>query len=282
MSALAAASPAPAAPSATAAGDRFYRDALERLVAADVPFLVGGAFGLSWITGITPRTKDLDLFVLPRDCEALLTVMRDAGYRVELAFPHWLAKVRCGGELIDVIFNSGNGEAAVDEAWFARSLAAEVCGVPVRLCPIEETIWSKAFIMERERFDGADILHLLRTAAERIDWSHLLERFGLHWPVLLTHLLLFGYVYPGERHRLPADVVQDLLARTVRDWNAPAADPLLCRGPLLSRAQYVVDIADWGYHDARLHPHGHLDPTEVARWTDAAPDPPRAGLPPDE
>ncbi len=277
MSALAAASPAPAAPETTPAGDRFYRDALERLVAARVPFLVGGAYGHSWVTGITPRTKDLDLFVLPRDLEQLLTVMCDAGYTVELAFPHWLAKVRSGDELIDVIFSSGNGEAAVDEAWFTRSLAGEVCGVPVRICPIEETIWSKAFIMERERFDGADILHLLRAAAERIDWAHLLERFGLHWPVLLAHLVLFGYVYPGERHRLPAAMIDDLLTRAARDWSAPAPDPLLCRGPLLSRAQYVVDIVDWGYHDARLHPYGHLDSQEVARWTDAAGAPPRAG-----
>lgn len=266
-----------AAPAASPAGDRFYHDALERLVAAQVPFLVGGAYGLSWMTGIAPRTKDLDLFVLPRDCDQLLDVLRGAGYAVEIAFPHWLAKVRCGRETIDVIFSSGNGEAAVDEEWFARSVAAEVCGVPVRLCPIEETIWSKAFIMERERFDGADILHLLRAAAERIDWPHLVQRFALHWPVLLVHLLLFGYVYPGERHRLPAELVSELLARTARDWGAPPPDPRLCRGPLLSRAQYLVDVADWGYHDARLRPYGHLDPDEVAAWTDAAPSLPRAG-----
>ena len=35
----------------------------------------------------------------------------------------------------------------------------------VKLCPPEEIIWSKSFIMERERFDGADINHLLRICA---------------------------------------------------------------------------------------------------------------------
>jgi hypothetical protein len=45
-----------------------------------------------------------------------------------------------------------------------------VLGVPVRLCPPEEIIWSKAFIMERERYDGADISHLIRACQGRLDW----------------------------------------------------------------------------------------------------------------
>jgi hypothetical protein len=59
---------------------------------------------------------------------------------------------------------------------------------------VEETIWSKAFVMERERYDGADIAHLLRASAERLDWHRLLERFDAHWPVLLSHLILFGFI----------------------------------------------------------------------------------------
>ena len=41
----------------------------------------------------------------------------------------------------------------------ARSLplkAGEALGIPVRFCAIEEMIWSKGYIMERERFDGAE------------------------------------------------------------------------------------------------------------------------------
>jgi hypothetical protein len=61
---------------------------------------------------------------------------------------------------------------------------AIVMGQPVRLCPAEETIWSKAFVMERERYDGADIAHLLRARAEMLDWRRLTRRFGRHWRVL--------------------------------------------------------------------------------------------------
>ena len=43
----------------------------------------------------------------------------------------------------------------------------ELLGVPVKHCAPEEMIWMKAYIMERERFDGADIAHILRCCAAR-------------------------------------------------------------------------------------------------------------------
>ncbi len=255
----------------------FYGDVLRRLVDAAVPFLVGGAYAHTWVTGVSQHTKDLDLFVRPGDRDRLLEVAQAAGYRTTLPFPHWLAKVHWGEELVDVIYNSGNGEAAVDDEWFAHAAPAEICGVQVRVCPIEEMIWTKAFIMERERFDGADVAHLIRGCAERIDWPRLLRRFGEHWPVLLTHLLLFGYIYPGERRRIPVRLVDDLTARTVAEWNTPPADPKLCRGALLSRAQYFPDLADWRYHDARVPPHGgHLSAADARDWSAASPILPRA------
>ena len=87
------------------------------------------------------------------------------GFEVELVFPHWLGKARAGDDVIDVIFSSGNGVATVDDLWLAHGVEADVLGVPTRLCPPEEMIWSKAFIMERERYDGADVAHLLRAGA---------------------------------------------------------------------------------------------------------------------
>ena len=74
-------------------------------------------------------------------------------------------------------------------------------------------IWQKALIMERERFDGADVAHVLRARADRLDWDRLLDRFAEHWPVLLSHLILFGYIYPEERAKIPARVMRTLLRR---------------------------------------------------------------------
>ena len=47
---------------------------------------------------------------------------------------------------MDVIFNSGNGVARVDNLSLNHAPRTNVLGVIVRLSPAEEMIWSKAFI----------------------------------------------------------------------------------------------------------------------------------------
>ena len=235
---------------------------------AGVPFLVGGAYALRQYCAVRRDTKDLDIFAEEKHVPTILDVLGSAGYRTDIPFPHWLAKAYCGEEFIDVIFNSGNGLTPIDESWFANAPERVVLGVPVRVCAVEETIWSKAFVMERERFDGADIAHLLAASGKSVDWRRLLDRFGGHWRVLFAHLLLFEFVYPDEaREQLPRWVVDELAARTRAE--APEGEvPHLCRGTLLSREQYLGDLR-CGYHDARLPPTGTMSPETVATWTDA-------------
>jgi len=253
----------------------FYCRTLRVLRAGGIGHLVGGAYALERYTGIERHTKDLDVFVRRRDCADALTVLATAGgCQCELTHPHWLAKVHCGERFVDVIFSSGNGIAEVDEQWFAHARRAEVLGEPTLLCPPEEIIWSKAFIMERERYDGADVAHLLRACGRSLDWTRLLERFGAEWPVLVSHLVLFDYIYPGERAQIPAQVRRELWRRQARLARAPAAlgsDTVrpLCRGTLLSRAQYLIDVEEWGYGDARLSPPSHMTREQVAHWTAA-------------
>ena len=92
----------------------------------------------------------------------------------------------------------------------------ESLGFPVRLMPIEEMIWSKAFLMERERFDGADVLHLVRARQKEINWPRLLSRFGEHWRVLLAHLVLFPYVYPNDPAPRPSSTSCSIAQGTSR------------------------------------------------------------------
>jgi hypothetical protein len=247
----------------------FYRDVMTALGEAGVEYLVGGAYALEHYTGIARDTKDLDLFVRHEDRHRALHVLAAAGHQTELTFPHWLGKAYHHHALVDIIFGSGNGVAVVDDGWFAHAVPASIFRLPVRLCPIEETIWSKAFIMERERFDGADVLHLIHARAECIDWDRLLQRFGPHWRVLFSHLILFGFVYPGEHRRVPATVMRALGRRLRAERRSPQLGARVCHGPLLSRAQYLHDLVEAGYEDARQAPHGPLGREDVARWTAA-------------
>jgi hypothetical protein len=246
----------------------FYRSAMRVLLDAGVPFLVGGAYSFERYTGIARHTKDFDIFVRREDCPRALETLATLGCTTDLTFEHWLGKAFRGEDFIDVIFSSGNGIATVDDRWFEHAVNETVLGTRVKLCPAEESIWSKAFIMERERFDGADVAHLLRAVGPRLDWARLLERFDSYWRVLLSHLTLFGFIYPGERDVVPAWVMKDLMARLEGELDTVSGERKVCRGAILSRGQYLVDTGDWGYADGRLA-DGRMSRREIARWTAA-------------
>lgn len=248
----------------------FYRKVLNMLDAAGVPYLVGGSYAAEVFTGIPPRTKDLDLFIRREHLEQVLTAAVAANFQCEVTFSHWLAKIHSGdGEFVDVIFSSGNGICLVDDQWFAHSRRGEVLDRIVDICPAEEMIWSKAFIMERERFDGAEIAHILRLHAKTLDWPRLLKRFGPLWRVLMFHLLLFDFVYPHLRTQIPEWVMRELIARLEQEQQSRPPTTSVCFGTLLSRQQYLCDIDRYGMTDARLTPIGTMTPLQITDWTNA-------------
>jgi hypothetical protein len=161
---------------------------------------------------------------------------------------------------VDLIFSSGNGIAVVDDAWFEHARPALVMGVDVLLAPPEEMIWSKSFVLERERYDGADVNHLIRACGQQLDWERLLTRFDRYWEVLFSHLLLFRFAYPGS-DAVPEWVVRELVRRTLA---APAAElpDALCRGTLMSRVQYQHDL-DRGLEDGRRWDEAARSPGEA-------------------
>ncbi|MCY1056695.1 nucleotidyltransferase family protein [Nannocystis sp. SCPEA4] len=243
----------------------FYVQTMAALTAAQVPFMVGGAYAFARYTGIERHTKDLDIFVLPDDARRTLEVLAAEGFNCDLTFPHWLGKAHCGEDFVDVIFSSGNAVARVDPQWFQHARRDLVLDQEVLLVPPEEMVWSKAFIMERERFDGADVAHVLRSCADELDWSRLVRRFGDHFRVLLSHLILFGFIYPGEQSKIPGPVMVHLLDRLRRDNYAHKS---MCKGTLLSRQQYLTDIDRWELADARLEERW-MSREDIAHWTAA-------------
>ncbi|MBO0696174.1 MAG: nucleotidyltransferase [Verrucomicrobia bacterium] len=251
-----------------AKGDRLHRRSVVALQDADVPFLIGGAYVVEVYAGVSRQTKDFDLYLRPRHVDLALDALKRAGYKTEKAFPHWLAKAERGRDCIDLIFRAGNGLCEVDDSWFERAHDSKFLGLKVKLCAPEEMIWMKAYIMERERFDGADITHIFESYAEKLDWPHLVRRFGPDWRVLLSHLVLFGFIYPGERDRIPAAIMDDLVAR-LRSELRTAAAKRVCYGTLLSRKQYLLDIQERGFRDARLQARVHMSAKDIAHWTRA-------------
>jgi predicted nucleotidyltransferase len=248
--------------------NRLHRRSVVALHDAGIPFLIGGAYVVEVYAGVSRQTKDFDLYLRPQHVDLALQAFKRAEYKTERTFPHWLAKAERGRDCIDLIFRAGNGLCEVDDSWFERAHNSEFLGIQVKLCAPEEMIWMKAYIMERERFDGADIAHILQSCAEKLDWPHLIRRFGPDWRVLLSHLVLFGYIYPGERDKIPNAIMNDLIAR-LRSEKGTVETTRICNGTLLSRKQYLLDIQERGFRDARLQARVHMNAKDIAHWTRA-------------
>jgi hypothetical protein len=238
----------------------FYLRCLELLDRAQLQYVVGGGYAMAHYTGIIRHTKDLDIFVRPHHRDKVLNVFAHAGYRTEITWPHFLAKALCGDAFVDVLYNSGNGLCPVDDDWFNNAERGQVLGRQTFICPAEEMIWQKAFVQDRDRYDGADVAHIILARGENLDWHRLIKRFKTHERVLMAHLLLFGYAYPSERDHVPGWVMDELLVKVRAEQ--PTEDPV-CKGTFLAIRQYLTDVNNWGYEDARLQPRGPLTAEEI-------------------
>lgn len=226
--------------------------ALTTLKNAEIPFVVAGAYALHVYTGIYRDTKDLDIFLRRQDVPRAMEALASVSFQTSMLDPIWIAKAYASDDYFaDLIFSSGNGVAVVDDLWMQRAAAGVIHGLPILVAPPEEIIWSKAFVCERERFDGTDVNHLILARGKQMDWDHLLARFGEYWEVLLAHLVMYRFAYPGQRDHVPERVWKELMGRAARLENEPE-NKRLCRGMLIARGQYQVDVEHWGYQDARL------------------------------
>lgn len=239
-----------------------YKRALGALNDAGVPYVVAGAYAIYEHTGIYRQTKDLDLFCEPQAVVPAMEALKQAGFRTRLEQGHWLAKALDDPYFVDVIYGMGNGLALIDADWHAHSKPAILAATPVSVAPPEELIWHRLFINERHRHDMADIAHLILTCGHRMDWDRLLAKTAEHWPLLLSQVQMFRYVYPGYRDQIPVRVVKELLGRAERDAMVASAairEHDTTRGTLISRFSFAIDVNEWGFRDLREEYIGQME-----------------------
>jgi hypothetical protein len=259
----------------------FYKVALGALNEAGVPYVVAGAYAIYEHTGIYRKTKDLDIFCEPAAVVQAMEVLKRAGFRARLEQSHWLAKALHGEMFIDVIYGMGNGLALIDPDWYRHSTPAILAATPVRVAPAEELIWHRLFINERHRHDMADIVHLILKLGHQMDWERLVEKTGRNWPLLLSQLQLFRYVYPGHAQQVPDEILLRLLEKATRAAREPEprADADLTRGTLISRFSFAIDVNEWGFRDVREQMIGRMRASDAVRsiagssvWDERAPE----------
>jgi hypothetical protein len=225
-----------------------FQEVLRLLNDRKVQYVVSGAFALQQHTGIWRDTKDLDVFLPPDEANRALQYLRDDGFEVEVTDKVWLAKARRDDFFVDLITGMSNAVIVVDESWIRRGSPANVLGVPSRVLAAEELIASKMFVTRRERFDGADIAHVIYGAGDRMDWHRVMQLAGEHWEVLFWCLVLFHYVYPFATDKVPRWLWDDLIERfrnSIYDSGANAQ----FRGSLIDDKMFAIDVNEWNLVD---------------------------------
>jgi hypothetical protein len=210
-----------------------------------IPYAVAGAFALQAHTGICRDTKDLDLFLTSETATTALNDLRASGFCCEVCDPVWLYKVHRDGFFVDLITGMSNAALVVDDSWIDRARPAVVLGVPSRVLAAEEVLLSKLFVTHRERFDGADIAHVVYGTAGKLDWPRLLSSVGEHWEIFFWALILFRYAYPAQTQFVPQSVWNELTTRFQDTVSNPDPEAKF-RGSLIDDKMFAIDVKEWG------------------------------------
>lgn len=222
-----------------------YEESMDALEAAGVRYLLGGTLALNAHTGIWRDTKDLDFFVRPADSRLALQALHGAGFQTELVYESWLGKGWKGDVFVDVIWRNANGLFPVEDSWLDHAAKLRIFGREAPVIPLEELIVSKMMVMGRYRYDGADVLHVLFSAADKMDWGKLGDICGEHIGLLLAHLHTFRWAYPGWRDKVPDEVLERYAA--LAEERASSFGPFRAR--LIDIQSFEVDVQEWGMPD---------------------------------
>lgn len=185
-----------------------FRNVIRRALDAGIPFAVGGFHALAAHTGQKRKSKDLDLYVVPSDHKRMIGATVEAGlsdyYGVAPYDRRWIYRSHRDGVIVDVIWAMANYRAEVDRVWLEAGPEIHVAGFRLRALPAEEALWTRLYVLQRDRCDWPDILNLLAAAGPGMDWKRLAERLGEDLPLLAAVMGVFAWLDPWRAARLPA------------------------------------------------------------------------------
>lgn len=194
-----------------------YSRVIREVHSAGIRFAFGGAFATAVYTDHLRNTKDFDFYILPGDRDRMEQALTRAGLHdhfERLSYDRrWIYRASQDDVIVDAIWQMANYRAQVDERWLARGPEIVIRGEALRAIPIEELIWSKLYVLQRERCDWIDVLKLIDAQSASIDWDHLLDRLADDAPLLAGALEVYSWLAPDragqieqrlwERLRLP-------------------------------------------------------------------------------
>ncbi len=188
--------------------EEIYRLVISKAQAQGLRFAIGGGVAVNAYTGLRRDAKDLDIYVTPANRETMIKLLSSAGmsdYYEKLPYDrNWIYRGYDSGVIVDVIWAMANQAADVDEDWLKRGQEVKIVERRLRLLPPEELLWTKLYVVQRDRSDWPDVLNLIYAQGETLDWRRLLKRLGEDAPLLAGVLSLFVWLCPGRARTIPA------------------------------------------------------------------------------
>jgi hypothetical protein len=172
-----------------------------------VPFLLGGGFALATFTGSWRDTKDIDFYIKPQDRRKVVRCLAEAGFsdyfHQQPYDRKWIHRSVRSNVIVDTIWAMANQRARVDDLWFERAGSVLIRDEELGVVPMEELLWCKLYIMQRDHCDWTDAFNLVHAQGREMDWGHLLNRLGEDTPLLKAMLTIYGWLCPKGARELP-------------------------------------------------------------------------------
>lgn len=127
----------------------------------------------------------------------------------------WIYRATFDDAIVDVIWQMANRRTQVDEEWLTHGREIEIAGETARLMPLEELIWSKIYVLQRDRSDWPDILNIIDCTADQLDWRRLVSRVGEDAPLLIALLQIYAWLRPEMPERFPGWLQEEMCLHNV-------------------------------------------------------------------
>ena len=140
---------------------------------AGIPFIVGGSLA-AWARGGPEVTNDLDLMVRPADAERVLELLTDNGLTPERPPEEWLLKAWDGDVLVDIIFQTVEGEVTDEDIAHGEELT--VTSMAMNVMRLEDMFALRLQTLNEHHLEYAGLLKMARALREQVDWDAVRDR----------------------------------------------------------------------------------------------------------
>lgn len=215
-----------------------YQPLLADALDHGLEFAVGGGIAFSHYARRWRNTKDLDLYVYPKDRALFIELVTRHGfvdlYETASYDRTWIYRSQKPPVIIDIMWEMANHRTQNDTGWLARGDVVLVRGIPLRMLPPEELLWAKLYVLQRDRSDWTDLLNVIYGSGGRIDWDYLLRRVRPDERLIGALLNIYAWLCPGAARELNPELWQKL------SISAPG------RGPNVDWSRVrLIDSRDW-------------------------------------